>query len=398
MEKFVTNVINNNYNSVIKAVGCTKPQGKTLKKLGIQILKKGTVILNHLKDDSIKSAEDQAEVFGKVLEKVDFIKVVQEKILSRFLKTLQKDTVVAYDLTDEVHKYADLNKKGMEKISKVFNGSERRPENGFTLHGVGTNEALLRLEYHDAESKFLPQVREEILDELLTCFNGKGIWAFDKGNDDEKLFRYLHDKKARFIVRQKDTRLLCRADTGDVMSVKDLPLGRYEVFVKKSGSDKFDLKRKYLVIKKQPIKEKYPITLLSSLRLATHSDKELVKKYLERWGVENQFRRVKTLYKLESMQVRKWKRRKSLMALVLLSHFLSKIIQDKFDQEKRKADSFFFVAWNELKDFLKTVSKRYNDYSFMDFLRKKIPDKLNFFLRVKNSNSLSSNNLSLFYV
>ncbi len=403
MEKFITNVINNNYNSALKASGCSNTQSKTLKKLGTQILKKGTVVLNHLADETSSiPVEDQSEIFGKALHKVELTKIIQEKILSRFLKEMKPNTVIAYDLTDEIHEYADLKKKGMEKISRVHDGSKRATKNGFTNHGVGTNDWLLRMDYHDHEEKCLPQVRKEILEELIGRFKGKEIWAFDAGNDDEKLFRYLYDKKSRFIVRLKSdtehSRSLCLAATGEVVNAHTLPLGRHQVYVKISGSSKFDTTRKYWIIKAQPKDEYKPITLLFCEALTSFTDKEIVKMYLERWGVENQFRRVKQTYKLEQMMVRKWKRRKNLMALILFSHFLSKVIQKKFDQEKKKAESGFFLAWNEMKLFLRRVCKTYNDYSFVEFLRTKIPKKLCFFLRVKTPHPLSINNLTLFHV
>lgn len=403
MEKFITNVINNNYNSVLKSAKCSKPQAKNLRKLGTQIFRKGTLVLNHLANETSSiPVEDQSELYGNVLDKVDLMKVVQEKILVRFLKELQDDTVIAYDLTDEIHKYADPKKNGMEKVSKVFDGSERRVESGFTIHGIGNDKYLLRMEYHDHEEKTQPQERERILEELLERFNGKGIWALDCGNDDEKLFRYLYDKDAKFIVRLKSntdkSRLLCLLETGEVINANDLPLGRHAVYVKTSGSSKFDLTRKYWVIKAQPKTEYRPITLIFCEKLTSYSNKEIVKMYLKRWGVENQFRRVKQLYKVEQMQIRKWQRRKNMMALVLLSHFLAKVIQEKFDQEKKRSESDFFLVWNEMKTFLKRVSKSYNDYSFVDFLRTKIPKRLCFFLRVKISNPPSISNLTLFDV
>ena len=396
MEKFITNVINNNYNSLFKALDCTKPQRKNLKKLGTQILKKGTVVLNHLADDKGKNVEDQSEIFGNALEKTDLVQTVNKKIMSRFLKEMKDDTVVAYDLTDEIHKYADPDKQGMEKVRKVLDGSTRSIESGFQMHGVGTDKFLLRMDYHDSDRNYLPQIRREILDELLRNFNGKGIFAFDRGNDDEKLFSFMYDKNGKFLNRLQTNRLLYLPKTNEEFNVGSLPLGRYEVRVKKSGSQYFDLKRKYWVIKYQSPKSSEPITILFPKSMIEFSDKEIVKMYLERWGVENQFRRVKTLYKLESMQVRKWQRRKNITALVLFSHFLTKIIQNKLEQEKSKAESFFFLAWNELKEFLKHVCKTYNDYSFVDFLRTKIPKKLNFFLRVKIDYLTSQTNLTLF--
>lgn len=418
MEKFITNVINNNYNSVLKSAGCNKTQGQHLKKMGTQIMKKQTVILNYLADETSEIPdEDQAETFGKVLEKVDIEEIVREKILKRAVKEATEETVFAYDLSDEIHRYADPNKNGMEKISKVHDGSERKSEYGFTNHGVGNDKWLLGMDYHDHEEKTLPQVREEILNELLERFEGKGIWAFDCGNDDEKHFRYMHDKKVKkrngkgkrktevspkWMTRIKSntdkSRWFCLVETGEIVKANELPLGRHEVCVKTSGSQKFDLTRKYWVVKAQPDKKRKPITILFCEALTKYSDKEIVKMYLERWGVENQFRRVKQIYHLEDMQVRKWERRKSLMALVLLSHFLTKVIQEKMDQEKHTAESPFFLAWNELKSFLKRVCKTYNDYSFADFLCTKIPKRLCFFLRVKIPNPLSNPNQTQFHV
>ena len=393
---------------MLKAAECNKSEAKNIKKLGTQILRKGTVVLNYLADEtSSVSVEDQSETYGKNLQKVDLAKAVQEKILKRFLKELQDNTIVAYDLTDEIHKYANPNKNGMEKVSKVHDGSERCIESGFTNHGVGTDKWLLRLDYHDHEEKFLPQVREEILKELLKRFDGKGIFAFDAGNDDEKLFRYMYDKKirgksSRFIARLKSdteySRWLCLVETGEMIKVNELPLGRHAVYVKTSGSQKFDTTRKYWVVKSQSKDEYRPIALLLSEELSSFTNKDIVKMYLERWGVENQFRRVKQIYKFEGMLIRKWERRKNMMNLVLLSHFLTKVIQEKFDQEKKKSESFFFLAWNEMKAFLKHVCKTYNDYSFVDFLRTKIPKSLCFFLRVKIVNPFSNPNQTAFCV
>ena len=93
----------------------------------------------------------------------------------------------------------------MENNSTVFDGSQRRREKGFFLHGVGTKDFLLRLDSHAAGKEFLPQKRKEILEEMLPVLKNKGIWAFDRGNDDEKLFSYLQKRNTKFIVRLKES-------------------------------------------------------------------------------------------------------------------------------------------------------------------------------------------------
>jgi hypothetical protein len=39
----------------------------------------------------------------------------------------------------------------MDKLSNVFDGSKRKPAKGYTLHGLGVNGILLKLEVYDAE-------------------------------------------------------------------------------------------------------------------------------------------------------------------------------------------------------------------------------------------------------
>ena len=226
---------------------------------------------------------------------------------------------------------------------------------------------------------------------MIPYLEGKGIWAFDRGNDDEKLFSYLTKMNIRFIVRIKENRSFCICDTGEIFSAADLPEGRHVVYVKKSGGKKkgqtdalgYETKHKYLVIKKKHLQDKKPIIILCSLSLENFSDEELIEKYLERWGVENQFRKIKQMYSLESILLRKWKRRKNFTALILFIHFLSGIIKQKLEKGKDKAQLIFLIAWESLKNFLKKESKSYNDYSFLAFLRTQIPKKLTFFLRTK---------------
>ena len=389
----IVNVINNNFNRLIQKSGVTLPQGRKLKELGIQILKEGEVQLRKLKVDSKKStAKKQGELFGNMLQKGDITSGVNQMIFSRFIRGLEEDDTIAYDLTDEAHPFVDLEaKKGLENVTPVFDGSRRRKEKGFVHHGVGTGKYLLRLDIHNPDTEFLPQKRKEILEEMIPKLHGKGIWAFDRGNDDEKLFSYLSGKNIRFIIRIKENRDFCICDTGEIFSAKNLPEGRYEVYVKKSGGKKkgktdtlgFDRKHKYLVIKEKHLEEKNPIILLVSTSLKKFSNTELIGKYLQRWGVENQFRKVKQLYNFESILIRKWKRRKNMTALILFIHFLSGIIKQKLEQGKNELNLVFLIAWESLKSFLKKESKDYNDYSFLAFLRTQIPKKFSFFFRFK---------------
>lgn len=394
MQKIIANVINNNFNVLIQKTRVSRPQGKNLKFLGTQILKEGKVHLRKLKNASKNtSAKKQGELFGNILEKVDISQAVNKIILSRFVREVEDDTVIAYDLTDEAHPYVDMEAaNGIENISDIFDGSKRRREKGFVHHGVGTEKHLLRLEIHESDKDFLPQTRKNILEDMIPQLFGKGIWAFDRGNDDQKLFQYLSEKHVRFLVRIKENRKFCICETGEEFSAKNLPEGRHEVYVRKSGGKKkgktdelgYDTIHKYLVIKEKNLPDASPIVILASLSLSHFSNEELVEKYLNRWGVENQFRRVKQIYSLESILIRKWKRRVNFTALILFIHFLTGVIQRKLEEGKDAFQEVFLITWESLKEFLRKESKTYNSYSFVAFLRSQIPKKLSFFLRVKN--------------
>ncbi|CAA6802502.1 MAG: Unknown protein [uncultured Sulfurovum sp.] len=404
LPKHIANVLNNNFNALSKKCGLTGIQSKNLKLLGKEMLEKGILVLRKLTPESgIKTAKEQGKTFGNTLQSVDIENYVQGKILKEFCKTLKQDTVIGYDLTDEIHPYADIEKgnreqegKGMENISKVFDGSRRRKETGYSLHGIGTSEHLLRLETHKAGSEFLPQKRKQILKEMLPALQGKGIWAFDRGNDDEKLFSFLNERSIQYIVRLKNKRQVLLLKTGEVFDTKDLPEGRHRVFIRTSGKSEFDTENEYLLIKSKHLEDKTPILLLCSINISSYSDAKLIEKYLKRWGVETQFRKVKQIYQLEKIQVRNWNRRKNLLALVVFMHFLSTQIENKVQAIKNKAEESALLLWQDIKEFLRKKSKEYNFYSFMEFLRTQIPKTLSFFLRDKTLNTQEETALTLF--
>ena len=199
------------------------------------------------------------------------------------------------------------------------------------------------------------------------------------------------------MVRLKENRNICICKTGEITNVKEIEEGRYEVYLKKSGGFKkgetdkngFETTNKYILIKKEYLQGKKPILILSSTNLEKFSDEELIEKYLKRWGVETQFRKIKQLYKLESLQVRNWKRRKNLLAVLLFAHFLNGKIEKKLESAKEEAKVWALATWMFLKKFLKKKSKTYNHYSFTEFLRTQIPETLSFHLRIKSHNKHS---------
>jgi transposase len=65
-----------------------------------------------------------------------------------------------------------------------------------------------------------------------------------------------------------------------------------------------------------------PIRLIHSLKYS-YSKNQIVNMYLQRWGVENIFKRVKEKFGLESIRVLKWQKFVNLVALIQLAVLVS---------------------------------------------------------------------------
>ena len=326
----------------------------------------GSPILMQLAEDGEKTAKKQAEKYGKHLENVDIENAVNDFALRKATTLIQEYSVIAYDLSD----IAKVAAEKMEKLSKVFDGSEREKANGYFLHGVGVHDLLLALQVHDPDAEFMPQIRKQIIERIIEEIGTKGIWAFDRGNDDKKLFREMNKKEAKFIVRLKENRNVILCDSGEVYGVDELKCGRYEVFILDDHGYVDRENRYLLIIRKHLKKEQQPIRLLCSLNIRKFSNKKLVILYLKRWGIENGFKRIKSLYKLEDIRLMKFQRIKSLIALIQFVSVISAMLYKK----AKKAICFVSLQIKTTyKKFLKQKSRTYNLHSFGVFLKDYFP-------------------------
>lgn len=252
----------------------------------------------------------------------------------------------------------------MEKLSQVYDSSEGSIEPGFLLHGVGVNNLLLKLRFHHNDKEFLGQVRKAILEELTTAFFGKDIYVFDRGNDDEKLFRDLRQVlKVQFIARVRENRTVVLKETGVLISVKDLPEGSHEVFPMKDGKVLGDLCHSLLIRNHLPGKD--PIRLIYSLKDA-YSSEQIVNLYLERWGVEKSFKRVKQKFSLEKIRVLSLKKFINLVALTQFAMNLSVLM---FRKVQALTHSLITAVLSHYNRFIAKKSLTSNLESFIIFLQ-----------------------------
>jgi len=313
MCKYITDTVKNNLKSITRC--CTRPQKKAVAEVVRGLLSEGTPILRHLAQNIEKTAKKQAEKYSHHLSGQDFTRAIESLALRHAKSEMKKYTIIAYDLSD----IAKESASAMEKIRRVFDGSKRKTCNGYTFHGVGINHMLIKAEIHDGNKTFLPQVRKEIVTHISQKIEKKGVWVFDRGNDCKAFFHFLRSKlKIQFIARLKENRQVILIKTGVITQVKNLNSGQYEVYLMNRNNNKVDIENRYRLVIQNHFKDKEPIRLLTTLIKKRFSKQQIVNMYLERWGVENSFKRIKQKFNLEKIRVIKYGFLKTLLPLLYL--------------------------------------------------------------------------------
>lgn len=380
MYKYIQDSIKNNSRCVLKDL--TKPQQKALSEIVRGLFTAGKPILRHIAQDKTKSAKKQAEKYSHHLGNVQIQEKIEELALKQAQKQIRKRTIIAYDLTD----IAKESSKKIEKLSEIWDGSRRKVATGFSLHGVGINGILTKFQMHDSNKYTTNQTRTKIVTEISGKLNHKGIWVFDRGNDDKQFFKFLRQNiKVDFIARLKENRQVVLKKTGDIIQVKNLKKGKYPIYLMNRNNYKVDMACEYTLIISNHLEDKEPIRLIHSLKYS-YSKNQIVNMYLERWGVENIFKRVKEKFGLENIRVLKWQKFVNLVALIQLAVLVSTIMFLKIQQS---TNALIIGVLLYYKKFMKLKTLGFNLDSFITFMKnslkplvfrlEKPPNQLNIF-------------------
>lgn len=362
MDKHTLDCLKNNLNPVISEF--SKPQKDCIKILVRQIFIKGTPILRHLALDDERMVKPQARKFSRHLENIDLENHVDKLALKKAKPMIEEDTSIAYDLCD----IAKEESKMMEKISKVFDGSRRKISNGFYLHGVGVGDLLLKFKPHLADEHTLNQTRKKIIFDLSEKFDKKGIWLMDRGNDHKHFFRDLSKAQIKFICRIKKNRKIVIKDNGEITKIEKLSPGKYEIYLLDRHNNKVKTDIIYTVIIHEHLEKKDEMCLLTNLSSDKYSVEKFVEKYLERWGVEKSFKRIKTKFMLERIRVLSFRRFVNLVALVRLCLLLATIIYRQLLDHSQGLFINIYHLVSSFKTFIKRKSLTDNPDSFITFL------------------------------
>ena len=146
-----------------------------------------------------------------------------------------------------------------------------------------------------------------------------------------------------------------------------------------------DLSGEYTLVITNHLEDKEPIRLIHNLKYG-YSKNQIVTMYLERWGVENIFKRVKEKFDLESIRVLKWQKFVNLVALIQLAVLVSTIMFLKIQQS---TNTLIIGVLMHYKNFRKLKTLGFNLDSFITFMKsslkpliirlEKPPNQLNIF-------------------
>lgn len=249
----------------------------------------------------------------------NYINEVQDKI--------DENTVFCVDPGDLGKK----NSKKLEDLDLIKDGSTGELINGYKMIEIAALTKNEKLPIPVYSSLFSSKEKEFVSenDEYLTAlryvnnkFGNMGVYALDRGFDDEKYFRYFSEKNLNFVIRMKTNRNIKVCKSGKTNNIKTIAV-RKKCKSQYSYKDKFGITRTattgyikvkipniedkefYLVIIKSSEFPKDLMMLLTNLKPDNEEFTKIVNKvYIRRWKIEEYFKFKKQQFKFEKMLVR----------------------------------------------------------------------------------------------
>ena len=266
---------------------------------------------------------------------------INEAILKQGSTKVERDTVLAWDLSDIQKPFA----KKMDLLSEVWDGSEKEIGQGYCLNSViaaNVNEEHLMPLYNELYShkaKDFGSENQQIfraLRKVTRRLKSKGIWAMDRGADRKEIVEELDRLKAKYVIRCRGDRLV-KTRQGRWLSIREIAKRtksdrRYKVTVDEQGHK--EEKEITLGVRKDVSVEGVRMDIVvvrgfgrQPLMLMTNVDKEpedLLDIYLTRWKCEESFRFLKQEYHLEDVRVRSYTALRNTIAIMhAVFYFLS---------------------------------------------------------------------------
>lgn len=281
-------------------------------------------------------------------------KIIWDNYLEEVKQNIDYDNaVVLFDDSDINKEYS----KKLEDLDRVLDASsqDKRIVNG----------------YHVCEATVLSQEMKQpmsIYSKIYSCksidFKSKNAYTlesiksaenvigsnftgiFDRGYDDNKIFKYMSKNKHKFVVRLDDERtLLFKGKKRSVEEVSKSRKGKINYKALFNDNEEYELmisytkatlpcnKKEYTLVIVYGLSEEHPMKLLTNINIKEKEDViKIVRLYLSRWRIEEHFRGKKQEYDFENMRVRTLKSMNNLnmMLTIYLGHIA--MLAEKMDR------------------------------------------------------------------
>ena len=161
-------------------------------------------------------------------------------------------------------------------------------------------------------------VTKESIEEVIKIVGTNFTGVFDRGYDDEKLFRFLNNKGIKFVIRLKGNRnFLFKNKKKNVLEVAKSRKGKYKMIAMRSNNQDQELYVSYTRVNMtDKDKEEFtlvfvyglgndPLMLITNIKVQDGNDAiKIARMYIDRWKIEEVHRAEKTAYNYEDMRVR----------------------------------------------------------------------------------------------
>ena len=281
--------------------------------------------------------------------------IIWNNYLNEVSKNIDKENaIVLFDDSDINKEYS----KKLEDLDRVIDGSsqDNKIVNGYhvceaTVLSMNNKQPMsIYSKIYSCKSKNFVSKNTYTLESIKAAENMIGekfIGVFDRGYDDNKIFKYMSNNKHEFVVRLDDERILLfkgkKRSVGEVAKTRKGKISYKALF---DDSEEYELmlsytkatlpanKEEYTLVIVYGLSEKSPMKLLTNINIKDKADViKVVRLYLSRWRIEEHFRGKKQEYDFENMRVRTLESMNTLnmMLTIHLGHIA--ILADKIDKK-----------------------------------------------------------------
>lgn len=376
----------------------TKPERKFVKNMIYGIIRSKTCIIRQIviSNDEKASVKKVSEKYRNHLSKPHLHTKISHAILMKSARKINRDTIIAVDDSDIMKPEAEK----MEGLKIVRDGSNVYKHTlGYKLMNIaavnskGANEieivpVMSELFSDEIEIDTAKNVLFDQINDIQIASENKGIFTFDRGYDDKKLFDNLLSNDADFIVRSKTNRKLY-LDGNEMKFIEVAKCAKLDMTFRTSSKNEIRAGAIRVEIKVNPHKLKIPQTvslwlivcryvnkpknlkddfveeggffyLYANIRHLNDNKKALVEKcisgYKLRWKIEEFHRHVKQDFGWEKMQLMTYVRLKNLNAILLaalsliysmydIKLMLYRIFPNKMMDRERDKDRIIFIYY-----------------------------------------------------